>query len=599
LNLNNLNNEQLAAVTSPYSHTLVLAGAGTGKTTTLINRIVYLMNEHMVSGHNILCLTFTNKAAREMRERLAKHVPVNELQKIWLGTFHAICLRMLSETGYRLDYDEHIGVYDADESLDLLIQVNKEHGEPYKEGYLKKLNAKFSEEKPDLSEDELLIFRDYLFRLRKFNCVDYTRMMTEVIRLFREHPDIQELFHKKFQYVFIDEFQDTSEVQMLIYSMLEPENLFCVGDPDQLIYGWRNAKIEIILNFEKQFPVCNIVTLTKNYRSPPDIITAANNLIKHNHKRFDKRLESVQDFDGGFNTRHLPDIDKHDDAMVFALNRLKEDKPLVRSFEWGEMVIIARMNSTLERMFTRLYRAGIPAVLISSRKSIWNCAAAKEILNLLWLVYNPRDDLRMEKFFSKSLEMDYTTVRDIKKTSLNAGCAMSDVWIAKQGITEGQFPLLTGSLTEIVDQLFSQFQFKRRYENYLERKEQFFEVGSEIVEWAKDNDNSLKDFLHYIVLRSEQDSIDAKMSQDKVKLMTVHGAKGLEFPVVFVADCVDGKFPNSKSKDIEEERRTFYVAITRAQFALWCWSYAQSTNPFTHQMVIDLPSPFLKETGIH
>ncbi len=550
-----LNDQQISAIVSSFNKVLVLAGAGTGKTTTLTERIRHLVVDKMVSGSSIMAVTFTNKAAREIFERLKNIVPGEELEKISIGTFHSIALNMLREAGYKLGYGSKITVYDSDDQLDLIMKINDRLGLKLKETTLRKILSN-----PDEMDDKhKIIYREYEYQLKQNNAVDFKKIISEAVELLSQHEDIQEIYHHKFKHVLIDEYQDTNMLQYRFIKLIDPDNIYAVGDNDQAIYAWRGANIQIILNFKTEYACAKVVILDKNYRSGKIVIERANSLIKHNMGRFEKELIPTRDITGECRVREL------DDELKEAIAIKNEIADIVaEGYDYGDIAILARTNRICDFLAQSL-SGKVPSVLINKNGDIWKRSPAINLLNMLWLLINPFDDFRAERFLLKDLKIDGGEFKHIKEIKNKNKTCLLNAYKQYFNIQDGTFPFVeVTKISEAIKIIYDHFKYDRLKDLYFETWEKYQIIRKEIEHFAYHFIDKVDVFLSHMALRSDQDMVDNALSEDKVKIMTIHGAKGLEFPVVFLAGIEDGICP-SKRGDIEEERRVFYVAITRAK----------------------------------
>lgn len=582
-----LNPEQLDAVTTPFQKVLVLAGAGTGKTTVLTKRIVYICNEHRISGSNIMCLTFTNKASREMKTRLMKLLPEKEVNNIWCGTFHSICLRILRECGHKIGYKPNISVYTPDDAVELLAQINEEYDEGLTEKEIKNL-LQMSKDERDKSKN--LVLREFYYRLKKNNAVTFDLMLSEVQRVFKKCPEILEQYHKRFKYIFVDEYQDTDWHQYNLHMILDPDHLFVVGDTDQAIYKWRGAVLEIILNFQKDHQQSKVIILSRNYRSLPDIIKYANKLIEKNENRFDKTLIPVRE---GKAVVYI-NVNKDAEIEKFSIKDMIGDA-IGKGFNFKDIAILYRKNAQGNDMAYFLEQRLIPFIQVSSKVSVWGTTAARECINALWLLHNQDDNYRAERFIKKVVHLKPDVVSEIQEKAAQRGCPLLKVYAEMYAPTcSGKFPHYDGGLLDLINSLYLEFAFMRRFDKYPEIRETYTNFAVAVKEWAQENGDLVDEFLSFMAFQSDQDVLDTVMKENKIKLMTVHGAKGLEFPVVIIIGCEDGTFPIKRS-DPEEERRVFYVAITRAMNEVYFTSSAERVKSWGSGIQQTRVSPFLND----
>jgi len=602
--LASLNAEQLAAVKSEAARLLILAGPGTGKTQTLTMRIAHHLNECRISGYSILALTFTRKAAAEMRTRLEKFCPASEVKKIRIGTFHAVCLRIIHEWAETLGYkSKMLSVYDeADqEALVKRIAARFAHGDKVKalakDALLMIRERAEPIDAPDQESEVKTVVDEYYLALRRQNAMDYDMLVGAVIGLFKACPAALAHYRNNWGYVFVDEYQDTDAVQQEFIDLLlggdNASNLTVVGDPDQSVFGFRHADPSIILGFGERYPGSEIVILVKNYRSTPQIIEASNNLIRHNQNRFPKELEATRGDNGevigfGWGMDEQSAVGIVDADIKYTL--FAGGKP-------GDITILARTNRQLEPYADVLRESGIPYQLVTPY-DCWKSIAVKRAIDAMRLSVNPFDDhaclnllLWPTPVFADDIDLQQFISDQVAKGE--------SLW---QGISESENPLFL-QLKAIVDSL-SKENFVKNSAGAARWIQMMW--GScfpdendyrHLAEWIEQIEEGIpiRAFLARIATRKIED--DIKTESDTVKLMTAHSAKGLEFGTVFVVGCIEGKFPMTREdSDPEEERRLFYVACTRAKDRLHL-SYPR-TQAFRKIVKPTEPSRFLAEMRI-
>lgn len=593
MNHSRLNDDQLRAVLSRSKRLLILAGAGSGKTTTLTESIAERIADRGVSGSSVLALTFTNKAAREMKDRLLKVIPEAEVHKITVGTFHAVSLKFLRESGHRLGYDDDLTVYSPDECKDLMIWINKDLGEPLTEKGLEEL---IDADPEQLDEKQAQVFSEYLYRLKQANAIDFRRMLTETIRLLRD-GDIRAAYHERYRFIFVDEYQDTDRNQYTLHREIDPEYLFCVGDSDQAIYGWRGAILQIILDFMTDNALPEKIILEKNYRSGSKIIRAANSLIRYNRDRYEKALEPVRPSEGVIRFEALAD---QAEELRFIVHEIRD---LVRQGrQYQDIAVLYRKNFQGEALATVLRDTDIPFVLVSSRRSVWESSAAKEIVNMLNLIRRSGDDFRARKFLKDTVHLKPDQIEAIEIQAIEAGTSIMKAWSKLN--PEHTFPtglayVLDPGIVEMVNLLVNEFQIAEWYQNYPDKLTDYAEFMKLLKIWEQNHGRDYRSFLDWYALRDDQDILDLSMTENKVRLMTIHGAKGLEFPVVFMIGCTQHNYPARAKADIEEERRIFYVGITRAMDRLYLTRYINEERYNYHvraKITANVePSQFIRE----
>jgi len=607
-----LNNVQAEAATFGDGPILILAGAGSGKTRVLTSRVAWLMRERGVAAREILAVTFTNKAASEMRTRLGALLgPASK--ELWLGTFHGIGLRILREqTG--MD-SAGISVYGEDEQIALIKKVLKELNIGDKAMTPKAIAWKISRAKNELMDPEALLAnsRDFLTerlyriyslyqkRLREMNAYDFGDLIATPVQIFRNNPEILERYHRRIHYILVDEYQDTNKAQYALTKLLSSGtgNLFAVGDPDQSIYGWRGACIENILQFQDDYPGASIFRLEQNYRCTKKILAAANSLIDKNARRLDKELWT-ENPEG-----QLVQYDEAGDEREEARNVIKKIEALMAKntgLRYGDIAVFYRTNAQSRVFEEGMLRSGLPYAVVGGVR-FYERKEIRDAMSYLRVIVNPRDAISFARIInSPPRGIGRVTLGKITDLAAGRGITLMDALkeaaasglIKKTGaaglieaFTSFEKDLGRVSLHELTLRLLEDAGYmialiEDGSEEALNRQENIFELTSaikdfeEIVEGA-----TLADFLDHVSLISDIDSYDEEAG--RVTLMTLHAAKGLEFRVVFIAGMEEGLFPHSRSMDdtdqLEEERRLCYVGMTRAKEKLYL-SSARTRNIF-------------------
>ena len=588
--LTNLNELQKKAVLHQEGPCLVIAGAGSGKTKVLTTRIANLI-ESGVPSYQILAITFTNKAAKEMRDRLETLAKDN---KAFVGTFHSFGLRVIRENVNALGMTSNFTILDSDDVTSLVKKILKEKGYDTKEvspSYIKnrisfiknEMLTDAEVEKFFQSEMEKIayeIYKEYNIKLKKNNSVDFDDLLRIPVLLFQNHPDILEFYQNKYQYILIDEYQDTNEVQYKLVKLLSKkyQNLFVVGDPDQSIYQFRGANYKNILNFERDYPNTVVIPLEDNYRSTKMILDAANSVIKNNKERKEKNLRSHHG--DGVKTKFMVGYDeKHEISLV--IEEIK--KLLEQGYKKRNIAIFYRTNAQSRVIEEQFLKANIPYKVVGSyyfysRKEI------KDLICYLRLILNQNDDISLRRVINVPKRgIGPTSVSRLEQKSIEENKSMFDAITSgkelefKNLILDIKKESESLSLTELVDCVLEKSGMKKELETdpSLEselRLDNLMEFKS-ITATYEDTTGSvdLGDFLEEISLIA--DISEHKNDDDVVTLMTLHSAKGLEFPVVFLVGMEEGIFPHQNSfteeGGLEEERRLCYVGITRAEEKLY------------------------------
>jgi len=612
--LENLNEEQRLAVTHMDGPCLVIAGAGSGKTRVLTTRIAYLI-DNGIPSYNILAITFTNKAAKEMKERLEMLVPNNYA---FVGTFHSLGVRLLRENYHECGLDKNFTILDSDDTLSIIKKEEKAKNIDPKQvspsyvrnkiSFIKNENLSESELSNifnnDLDLKVLEIYRSYQEVLRKNNSVDFDDLLALPVKMFKKYPDILAKYQEKFKYILVDEYQDTNEVQYQFNKLLSGKyrNLFVVGDANQSIYGFRNANFKNILNFEKDYKDCYVVSLSSNYRSTNNILECANCVIKNNKERKDLVLKGT--IGEGTKTKYFICNNGYDEVDKV----LQEiDNLLLMGYKYHDIGILYRTNGQARLVEEGMLKKNFPYTVVGAfyfyqRKEI------KDILSYLKLINNHHDDVSLRRIINEPKRGigDASILRLESLAALNNKSLFDSIEEGKELkfkelILDMENQKDNLSLSEFVDYvlehsgILTSLKEEKSLENEL-RLDNIEEFKSVVLSFEERTGlASLDDFLEEISLVS--DITDHQESKDSITLMTVHSAKGLEFPVVFLIGMEEGIFPHQNSlysdSEIEEERRLCYVGITRAKERL-ILSSAKKRILYGREQY-NLPSRFLGE----
>lgn len=631
---NDLNPKQQEAVNCLQGPLLIMAGAGSGKTKVLTCRIANLL-AHGVSPYSILAITFTNKAAAEMRDRVDRLIGP-AARSVWLSTFHSFCARFLrAEIQITGVYKNNFVIYDAADAKVLIKKCLKELNLDEKQYPPNSIQNQISNAKNILmgphnfSKNAETFFQKkvadvyalYDKKLKENNALDFDDLLMITVAILDEHKEVREKYQQRFNYILVDEYQDTNTAQYELTRLLAEKhhNLCVVGDADQSIYGWRGADISNILNFEKDYPEATVIKLEQNYRSTKNILAAANAVIKNNLNRKPKNLWT-ENCEGEKITTYLAD-NEIDEANFVAMTVLKNKTLFNKAF--SDIAVLYRTNAQSRALEEGFMREGIPYTMVGGLK-FYERKEIKDIIAYLRVIYNPLDTLSLLRIINVPKRgLGETSIGRISEYAALNNLSFIDVISSTEYLSE-----IKGVTARVIKPLeeFSVFIFemmnkqnsmplsefieeildKSGYIKELEagdgkiENESRIENLQEFVSVAKDFENSdeeatLENFLAHISLISDIDNAD--LDDDKVTLMTLHAAKGLEFPVVFMTGMEEGIFPHSRTlmepMELEEERRTCYVGITRAQTKLYM-TYARSRLIFGRQ-TFGMPSRFLKE----
>ena len=603
--IDELNNKQKEAVLQTEGPCLVIAGAGSGKTKVLTYKIAYLLQEKKVLPWNILAITFTNKAANEMKQRVEKLVG-DAIKDMWIGTFHSICVRILRKFIDRIGYDSSFIIFDTADQRTLIKECLKSLNIDDKLYTDRSVLSEISNGKNEMLEPHAYatkyagdyrkskiaeIYELYQKRLKENNAIDFDDIINLTIKVLAENPDILEYYTEKFKYVLVDEYQDTNKAQFTLVSMLASKhgNITVVGDNDQGIYSFRGADITNILNFEKDFPGTTIIKLEQNYRCTGNILKAANAVIKNNENKYDKKLWTEND-EGNLPYIYQGD-DEYDEArfIIEQINHLRTQE----YYKYSDFTVLYRMNSQSRAIEDILNREQVPYRVLGGLK-FYERKEIKDSLCYLRLIANTSDNLALKRIINEPKRgIGKTSLDNIQEISEKTGLSMYEIiknaeqyGLNRVFANSREFIDLIEDLKNKKDQLsiselLTETLNKSGYvkalelestveaETRLQNLEELMTVAIEFEE--QEAENTLNDFLEGISLTSDVDNLD--QSDDMVTLMTLHSAKGLEFPVVFLVGMEEGIFPGYKSigepKELEEERRLFYVGITRAKNYLY------------------------------
>lgn len=646
--LNTLNKAQQEAVTHTEGPLLIMAGAGSGKTRVLTHRIAYLMEEKSVSPNNILAITFTNKAAREMKDRVRKLVGP-ESEYMWVSTFHSMCVRILRRDIDRIGYNRNFTIIDSSDQLTVMKQVLKNLNIDPKQYDPRAMIGQISNAKNELITAEQFtdqansffekqvasIYTAYQKMLRKNQALDFDDLIMETIHLFKRVPEVLSYYQHRFQYIHVDEYQDTNHAQYFLVKQLASryQNLCVVGDSDQSIYRWRGANIQNILSFEKDYPNARTIYLEQNYRSTKSILDAANHVINHNKGRKPKKLWTENE--AGNKITYFQGGTEREEALFVTekINALLENGTYTAS----EIAILYRTNAQSRAVEDTLLKADIAYQMIGGLR-FYDRKEIKDIIAYLRLITNPDDDISFERIVNvpkrgigaTSVERlrayamaegisFYEAVKEIEHTSVpkRAAAALVD-FVNQMDILIKQQDFLTA--TDMVEMLLEQTAYEAMLqaensieaESRLENIAEFMTVTKDF-EKTSEEDKSLVNFLTDLALIADIDAMeDTETEKEKVTLMTLHAAKGLEFPVVFLIGMEENIFPHSRSlmdeEEMAEERRLAYVGITRAEKELFLTHAKMRTlygrtnmNPisrFIHEIPDDLIDGMEKQDGL-
>ena len=636
-----MNNMQQQAVFCTEGPLLILAGAGSGKTTVLVNRIAYILQSELCKPWQILAITFTNKAAGELKERICNAVPEGG-SDIWAATFHSTCARILRRYGDRIGFTSHFTVYGTDDQKKLVKDILKQLNYDEKMLPVKRVLNEISKAKDEmLTPQEMLkragydnlkqsvakVYEIYQSRLKTADAMDFDDMLCKTVELFQKCPDILEFYQNQFKYIMVDEYQDTNKVQYKFVSMLAAKygNICVVGDDDQSIYKFRGATIENILSFENTFKGAKMIRLEQNYRSTQNILNAANGVISNNTMRKGKTLWT-ENAVGDKIEVHTSDSER-DEAQFIAKTILDG---VAEGRKFSDFAILYRMNAQSNSIEQALSRSGIPHRVIGGRR-FYDREEIRDMVAYLQVINNPHDDVRLGRIINVPKRgIGATTLEKASEIAAGLGESIysvikdADVYpqLSRAATKLKSFVALIDGLMEAeqsgdysLAELYNLILEYTDYEKYLKtekdnpdvRIENIEELSSNIIKFEEDyaEEASLSNFLEEISLQTDIDNYDAEA--DSSVMMTLHSAKGLEFPVVFIAGLEEGVFPSIATMmnpdELNEERRLAYVGITRAKEKLYI-TKAKSRMLMGHtsynkvsRFVNEIPPELLNYTG--
>ena len=611
--LKQLNDKQYEAVVNTEGPCLVIAGAGSGKTKVLTHKIAYLIDEKGVLPWNILAITFTNKAANEMKERIEGLVG-DVAKDIWMGTFHSVCVRILRRFIDRIGFDSSFIIFDTSDQRTLIKACIKNIGLDDKMFTDRSVQSEISNAKNEMLEPDqytlrangdfrkekiALVYEMYQKRLKENNAIDFDDIINYTIKILMDNPDVLEYYSDKFKYVLVDEYQDTNKSQFTLVTLLASKNgnITVVGDNDQGIYSFRGADISNILNFERDFPGTKIIKLEQNYRCTGNILKAANSVIKNNEVKYKKQLWTEND------VGNLPKVysakNEYDEGTYIAtqIEHLRREE----KYNYSDFAILYRMNTQSRAIEEILRREGIPYKIIGGLK-FYERKEIKDVISYLRLIQNPSDNISLKRVINEPKRgIGKTSLDNIEKIAEDTGVSMYEIiknadqyGLNRVFLNSREFVNVIEELrnkkddikiSELIKETLNKSGYTKALEeentieaeNRIENLDEFLTVAIEFEDESAEN--KLSDFLEGITLSSDIDNMEE--TDDSVTLMTLHSAKGLEFPVVFLVGMEEGIFPGYKSisepKELEEERRLCYVGITRAKKNLFLTCSKQRT----------------------
>ena len=637
MDLSQLNMPQREAVECTEGPLLILAGAGSGKTRVLTTRIAYLIYEKRVAPWNILAITFTNKAAQEMRERIVALVG-QDGEKVWASTFHSTCVRILRNEINYIGYDTSFVIYDDADQQTLIKMILKEQNLDEKKFPPRGVAARISNHKNELRTPEMAyreamgdfaeekhaeIYRMYQERLKQNNALDFDDLIMLTVQLFRDYPEVLERYQERFRYILVDEYQDTNMAQYVLVKLLASryENLCVVGDDDQSIYQWRGADIRNILNFEKDYPNARVVKLEENYRSTQCILDAAYSVVRHNEGRKDKRLWTEKK-EGSLIASYMAYTEREEAWFIAKQIRdgVKEGRKL------KDFAILCRATAQFRVLEETFIKEAIPYHIFGGQK-FYGRKEIKDIMAYLRIIANPADVISAERALATPKRgVGDTSWMKLVQFAQENNLTISDALLRAEESTVGKkyamimaqfgrlldtFRILSESLpvTALTQMILEESGYLQALqaektveaESRIENLNEFISITTAFDSREDAENLNLSAFLAEVALFTDLDQMDT--AEDSVTIMTMHGAKGLEFPVVFVTGMEEGVFPHSRAAyslepgEMEEERRLCYVALTRAKEQVYLTRAGE--RMLYGRTNYNAPSRFLKEMPAH
>jgi DNA helicase-2/ATP-dependent DNA helicase PcrA len=604
--LKELNSEQRKAVETVEGPVLILAGAGSGKTKALTHRIAFIVENGLARPEEILAVTFTNKAAREMRERIA-HLVGNSIKIPWVGTFHSICVRILRRDAQNIGLSNSFTIYDPDDQRSVITQVYQRLSIDKKSINPKAALGMISSAKNELidadgfanfakgyfQEQVVPIYKEYQKILNENEALDFDDILMKTVVLFKKSPKTLDKYQTLFKFIHIDEYQDTNHAQYIFAKLLaeKNKNICVVGDDDQSIYSWRGANIKNILSFEKDYPNTKIIKLEQNYRSTKKILDASHSIIKNNRSRKDKKLWTENK--DGENILVYNAMDEKDEAF-FVAERVEE---IINSGKSPEVIAILYRVNAQSRILEEIFLKAQIKYRIVGTVSFYERKEIKDILAYLKIIYNPSDNISLKRIINiPTRGIGAKTFRDLEETASREDRSIIEYLIANENLLKpalAQFIDVYKNITDeshesdiydLINYILDKTGYMKMLEADKEENQDRIENLKELLTIASefkgsDPQDGLEAFLERTLLYQAQDDINNENDEERITLMTLHTAKGLEFEYVFIVGLEEGIFPHSRSytdiKEMEEERRLAYVGITRAMEKLFL-SFADS-----------------------
>lgn len=634
--LKNLNERQKEAILQTDGPLLILAGAGSGKTMVVTRKIAYLINEKNVNPYNVLAITFTNKAANEMKERVQNYVNTN-VEQMWIGTFHSICVRILRRYINKLGYNNNFSIYDRDDQITLIRECLKELNlsrDNYRENGVLSFIGRLKDQMTEPDEFIKANYKDFRLRnigeiyelyqkkLKEYNALDFDDLLIKTVELLEQEEDILNRYSEQFKYIFVDEYQDTNKVQYLLVKLLSSHwrNITAVGDSDQSIYSWRGADIRNIRDFEKDYKDAEIIMLEQNYRSSQNILDLANKVIKNNPNRKDKKLWSEKK--QGHEIIYSELLDERDETqyIISEIEKLK-----AKGHKYEDFAILYRTNAQSRAFEEALMAKSIPYKIVGGLR-FYDRMEIKDIIAYLNLIINPQDNLSLRRVINTPRRgIGDATLENLEAFAERLGTSVFEsldkldmlelTKRARNGVEKFKniyegLDYENSSIEELIKEIVERSGYVKTLEesDTIEdqtRIENIREFMSVVSDFEMHNpEGNLEDFLADVALLSDVDKTED--TDENVTLMTLHAAKGLEYPVIFMVGMEEGLFPSFRSieddEDLEEERRLCYVGITRAEEKLYLTGgktrtlYGKTQYAKASRFIIEMGNLIEKET---
>lgn len=595
---NGLNPEQAKAVLSDSNRILMLAGAGSGKTRVLTHRLAHLNINCRVGVSSIIAITFTRAAAKEMKNRLVPLIG-KDAKKLICCTFHALAVQILQQWGHRLGLDKQFTIYSGEDREEVIKSIIKkgEYRTTYK--WMDDANWIFSK-----NTQELAVWNEYNWQLKRFNAVDLDYLIPKVVELFTKHPDVADYYRRIWKYVFTDETQDTDLEQYEVIKLLNPDNLFAIGDPKQSIYGFRGARVENILEFPTTFPNTEFIELFRNYRSTKQIVESANNLISHSDLEMGQSMATDREGSPVVVNTYV-NSEAEAQSILDTILAKDENKP------FSDYAVLARTNAQIDYVHSILRKAGIPCVILSGSDDPLKKHDIKFLIAYLDCIFNQKDETNFKRVLNfPEPVVTESQLQMLEQISIDESITLREAlgYSKDERVIEfhKRFNDLVNNIhftANSVDAFEELARHLKLDDHYLERSlsnriQDLNEAIQYVTYWCERQGRlgescTAQDFLKWVRIRDITEKLmDEK---DAVKLMTIHGSKGLEFDTVFLIGLNDGTFPHRKTVDMEEERRLAYVGVTRAKWHLILSSTRETITKWG-KIEINLPSQFILES---